>query len=97
MSFEDTLFDYCARCGADHGYMCGPCDECGSKVFRHNLTPYLKAVRLVKKMPDGQLAQVWEAICNGGLRDAEEVNGISPGDWAELVYSELSTVRRLAI
>lgn len=93
----DIFFDYCARCCSEHGYMCGPCDGCGSKVFRPDLTPYLKAVRLVKKMPDSQLAQVWAAICNGGLRDAEEVNGINPNDWIELVYSEFSTIRRLAL
>jgi ribosomal protein L40E len=97
MSFNDTLFDYCARCGAEHGYMCGSCDECGSKVFRHNLTPHLKAVRLVKEMSNNQLSQVWTAIHSGSLRDAKEVNGIPPGDWAELVYSELNTVRRLVV
>ena len=26
-------FDYCVRCGAEHGYMCGPCERCGGKVF----------------------------------------------------------------
>jgi len=92
----DIFFDYCARCGSEHGYMCGPCDECGSKVFRHDLTPILRANRLVKEMPNDQLTQVWAAILGGGLRDAEEVNNISPSDWAELVYSEL-TMRRLAI
>lgn len=25
--------DYCAKCGAEHDYMSGPCEKCGSRVF----------------------------------------------------------------
>ena len=36
MSIEDLYeeqTDWCASCGAEHGYMCGPCDECGNNTF----------------------------------------------------------------
>lgn len=29
----DDLFDFCAKCGAEHGYMNGPCEYCGSREF----------------------------------------------------------------
>ena len=31
----DTQTCYCARCGSENGYMCGPCEKCGSKRFRY--------------------------------------------------------------
>lgn len=30
---ESDDIDYCANCGAEHGYMCGPCEKCGSTIF----------------------------------------------------------------
>ena len=35
--------DYCINCGKEHGYMCGPCDHCGKKVFTKE-KPKLKKV-----------------------------------------------------
>jgi hypothetical protein len=30
--YEDNT-DWCAKCGAEHDYMCGPCEKCGNKTF----------------------------------------------------------------
>lgn len=27
------LFDYCVKCGTEHGYMNGPCEKCGGTTF----------------------------------------------------------------
>lgn len=36
----DITTDWCATCGAEHDYMNGPCEKCGSKVFTRNNGPF---------------------------------------------------------
>lgn len=30
---EEDFIDWCVECGAEHDYMCGPCEKCGCTTF----------------------------------------------------------------
>ena len=45
MSIDDIYemnTDWCASCGAEHGYMCGPCEKCGSTTFTKKRPPKIE-------------------------------------------------------
>lgn len=56
-----------------------------------------KANDLILKMSDEQLLTTWNDIEEGSLRDSDNwlINGIPVDHWTELVYIEMSVVRKL--
>jgi ribosomal protein L40E len=59
MSIDDIYeenTDWCVKCGAEHGYMCGPCEKCGSTTF-------------TKKRPKPKLEREQEVIESGNDRN----------------------------